>query len=98
MKPAYTEEQIKKVITDSFFLHEVNVEGIYGDHIKDGNYVFRVEPFANGITMERIADKLRELHDSGLFQIYSYENYYMVVYLNPYVLERRQFRLIYKSV
>jgi len=98
MKSEYSEAQIKKVIWDQFFLHEVSIDGIYGDHITDGNYVFEIKPFDNSITIEELGEKLKELKDSGLFHIYNKGDHYKVVYLNPYVLERKQFSMIYRSI
>ena len=79
-------------------MHQANIELISNDNTAKGNYEYRIEPFDEDMTVDEIGAKLEDLYDSELFDIQNHGNYYSVIFLNPFVLERKQFRLISESL
>jgi predicted outer membrane protein len=90
----YTAGEIESVLWNIFNLE---AEAIELTDENDGCYMFNVYPTDDGEVAD-LATMAQELHDSDLFDVTMKRDHLEVEYLNPYVLERYQFRLVHESV
>lgn len=90
----YTSEEIKTILWNTFNL---TVEAIELIDENNGCYKFNVYPEETS-SLNDITAIAEDLYDSGLFDITLKNDYLEIEYLNPYVLEKKQFSLIYESI
>ena len=89
----YTPEDIKNVLQNTFADCAERIE-LAGDN--EGNYRYYVYPGPD-VTLGELSSKAQELYDSDLFDVTMLRDKLEVEYLNPFVLERKQFAIVYES-
>lgn len=89
----YTKEQIKEVLWNTF---NSEAEAIELTDENNGNWLFRVYPHDN-IELGKLSEMAVELYDSALFDVTMHDDCLEIEYNNPYVLERKQFHLLYET-
>lgn len=90
----YSTEEIKQVLWNVFNTEAENIE--LTDE-NNGNYKFNVFP-EDDATIESLIEISEDLYSSGLFTMHVADGILKIEYLNPYVLERKEFSFLYEHV
>ncbi len=90
----YTPEDIKEVLQNTF---KTVAKDIYFEDENNGNYKFEVVP-EFGITLDDMNDIGQDLLNSSIFDVDYINDIFIITYLNPFVLEHSQFKMIYESI
>jgi len=91
---SYTKEEIKNVLWDTF---NIEAEAIELTDENNGNWLFKVYP-TEDTELGVLSNMAQELYDSYLFEVTMRGDHLDIEYLNPYVLERKQFHLLYEAL
>lgn len=91
---SYTKEQIINVLHSTF---NSEAEKIEFTQENNGNWLFRVYPHDNK-DLGELSQMAQELYDSALFDVTMDIDCLEIEYLNPYVLDKNQFHILYEAI
>lgn len=91
---SYSVEDIKTVLWNTFNLE---ADAIELTDENNGCYKFNVFP-TDDTTLDTLANMAEDLYDSELFDITTHRDYIEVEYLNPFVLERKAFKILREAI
>ena len=94
MESNYTSKEIEEVLWNTFNLE---AEAIEFTDDNNGNYKFNVFP-VDDIKLGTLSDMAEELYETDLFDVTMREDHLEIEFLNPFVLERKQFRLMREAL
>jgi len=90
----YTKDDIKEVLWNTF---NSQADAIEFTDDNGGNFKFNVFPNET-VQLGELSNMAQELFDSELFDVTMHNDCLEIEYLNPYVLERKQFSMLYEAI
>lgn len=90
----FTKDEITEVLWSTF---NTEAEAIELTDENNGNWLFRIYPH-NDIELGKLSEMAQELYDSYLFEVTMHKDHLEIEYLNPYVLEHKQFNIIREAI
>lgn len=90
----YNIDDIKTVLWNTFKETVTKIELVDENN---GNYIFNVYPEETS-TLNQIANISTELYDTELFDIITQRDHLIIEFINPFVLEYKQFKFINESI
>lgn len=90
----YSAEEIKNILWTTF---NTLAQAIELTSENGGCYLYNVFP-EDDIKTGELSQIAQELFDSDLFEVTMHNDHLTIEYLNPYVLERKQFSFIYENI